>query len=69
MSKHTPGERLREQSPAKQVPERRAAASVSSAGSPPPDGQHPAFGAMKGLLTAASDLDLTQPSDPERGES
>lgn len=28
-------------------------------------GEHPLFGALKGLLTWPPDLDLTQPADPE----
>lgn len=27
--------------------------------------RHPAFGALKGLMTLPADLDLTQPADPE----
>ena len=28
-------------------------------------GEHPLFGALKGMLTIPADLDLTQPADPE----
>lgn len=37
--------------------------SKPAAGAPPRP--HPAFGAMKGLLTAAPGVDLTEPADPE----
>ena len=30
--------------------------------------RHPAFGALKGLMTVPADLDLTQPAAPEWGE-
>jgi len=31
-------------------------------------GAHPLFGAMRGMLSVPSDLDLTRPADPEWGE-
>lgn len=69
MNEQIPRKRLQEPLPDKQVPGMEAATSGSSADRSPPDGQHPAFGAMKGLLTASPDLDLTQPVDPEWGGS
>lgn len=53
--------------PATTTPGGSPAATGSSTDCPPPSGQHPAFGAMKGLLAAAPDVDLTVPADPEWG--
>ena len=37
--------------------------------SPKTPRRHPLFGVMKGLLTLPSDLDLTQPADPDWGDA
>lgn len=46
-------------------PPAAAAAHVSKAAASALPRPHPAFGAMKGLLTVAPGVDLTEPADPE----
>lgn len=68
VSKQTPSIRQPVQSPAMETAPERQALPGSATDTPLTSGHHPAFGAMRGLLTVAPDLDLTLPAAPEWGQ-
>lgn len=49
------------------LPPERELSRLSASGMPLPE-NHPAFGALKGMLTLDPDYDYTQPADPDWGK-